>query len=88
MGRKRLTISSDEGLQSQAAALLVQVAGRFESGVWIEQGNKRVNAKSIMGVLSLRLRKGDSFTIVASGADEETAVAAITRLIETGEAKA
>lgn len=86
MCHKKLTIRNDEGLQSKAAALLAQVAGRFGSSVWIEQGDKRINAKSIMGVLSLRLRKGDVFTIVAIGSDEEEAVATITRLIETGEA--
>lgn len=86
MSQKRLTISSEEGLQSQSAALLVQVAGKFASNIWIEQGNKRVNAKSIMGVLSLRLRKGDSFIVAASGEDEQKAVAAVARLIDKGEA--
>jgi phosphotransferase system HPr (HPr) family protein len=86
MSHKKLTIRNDEGLQSKAAALLVQVAGRFSSNVWIEQADKRINAKSIMGVLSLKLRKGDVFTIVAIGSDEEEAVTTLTRLIETGEA--
>jgi catabolite repression HPr-like protein len=85
MIHKKLSISSDEGLQSRSAALLVQVAADFSSNIWLEQGNKRVNAKSIMGVLSLRLRRGDSFFIAASGSDEESAVAAIARLIEKGE---
>ena len=86
MNHKKLTIRNDEGLQSRPAALLVQVASKFSSNVWIEQGDKRINAKSIMGVLSLRLRKGDMFMIVAIGSDEEEAVVAITRLIEKGEA--
>ena len=86
MSQKRLTISNDEGLQSRSAALLVQVASKFTANLWIEHGSKRVNAKSIMGVLSLKLRKGDSFIISATGSDEEDAVAAITRLIEKGEA--
>lgn len=86
MIHRKLTISGDEGLQSRSAALLVQVAGGYASNVWIEQGSKRVNAKSIMGVLSLRLRRGDSFFVAASGADEEAAVAAIARLVEKGEA--
>ncbi|MDD3243112.1 MAG: HPr family phosphocarrier protein [Eubacteriales bacterium] len=84
MTRKSLTIRNEEGLQSRPAALLVQVAGRFSSNLWIEQGSKRVNAKSIMGVLSLRLRKGDSFNIAAMGDDEKEAVDAITQLIEEG----
>lgn len=83
---KELTIKNEEGLQSRPAALLVQVAGKYMSKIWIEQGSKRVNAKSIMGVLSLRLRKGDSFFIVSNGDDEKKAIDAITHLIETGSA--
>ncbi len=79
-------ISGEEGLQSRAAALLVQVAGRYSSGIWLQQGNKRVNAKSIMGVLSLRLRKGDTFMLAVSGGDEAAAVEAVAQLIEKGEA--
>ena len=86
MIQKRVKISGDEGLQSKAAALLVQVAGKFASSIWMELGNKRVNAKSIMGVLSLKLKKGDSFMLTASGEDEQAAAAAVTRLIEKGEA--
>ncbi|NLG37965.1 MAG: HPr family phosphocarrier protein [Clostridiales bacterium] len=87
MIRKTMTIENFEGLQSRPAALLVQVAGKFTSTIWIEQGSKRVNAKSIMGVLSLRLVRGDEFQIVARGDDEKQAVAALTRLVETGSAE-
>ena len=86
MIRKILKTSAEEGLQSKAAALLVQVAGRFSSNIWIEMANKRVNAKSIMGVLSLKIRRGDAFAVSASGEDEAAAADAITRLIEKGEA--
>lgn len=84
MTSKELTIKSEEGLQSRPAALLVQVAGKYRSSIWIEQGSKRVNAKSIMGVLSLRLKKGDSFFVVAKGDDEKEAVESVGRLINTG----
>lgn len=84
--QKKLTIKSEEGIQAGSASLLVQVTGKFASTIWIEQGSKRVNAKSIMGVLSLRLRRGDSFFITAVGSDEAAAVEAVTRLIENGEA--
>ncbi|MGI5877499.1 MAG: HPr family phosphocarrier protein [Christensenellales bacterium] len=84
MIRKTMNIENLEGLQSRTAALLVQVAGKFASTIWIEQGSKRVNAKSIMGVLSLRLKRGDEFHIVARGDDEKQAIAALTRLVETG----
>jgi phosphotransferase system HPr (HPr) family protein len=83
---KELTIKSEEGLQSRPAALMVQVAGKYMSNIWIEQGSKRVNAKSIMGVLSLRLKQGDTFFIVANGDDEDKAIEAISRLINTGSA--
>ena len=83
---KELTIKSEEGLQSRPAALMVQVAGKYMSNIWIEQGSKRVNAKSIMGVLSLRLKQGDTFFIVANGDDEDKAIDAISRLINTGSA--
>jgi phosphotransferase system HPr (HPr) family protein len=86
MIRKNLTIREDDGLQPGAAELLVHVAGGFSADIWIQHGNKRVNAKSIMGVLSLRLRRGDCFLVAASGSDEERAVAAIARLVEKGEA--
>ncbi len=84
---KELAIKTEEGLQARPAALLVQVAGKYMSNIWIEQGSKRVNAKSIMGVLSLRLKQGDSFFIVANGDDEQKAIDAIARLINTGSAQ-
>lgn len=86
MIQKKLTIKNDEGLQARSAELLVHAAGRFASDVWLERGNKRVNAKSIMGVLSLKLRTGDSFLVAADGIDAESAIAAVARLIEKGEA--
>jgi len=84
---RELTIKDEEGLQSKPAALLVQIACRYMCNIWIEQGSKRVNAKSIMGVLSLRLKKGDSFFIVVSGDDEQKAVDTIVKLIQTGSAE-
>lgn len=84
---KELTIKNEEGLQARPAALLVQVAGKFMCNIWIEQGSKRVNAKSIMGVLSLRLKQGDTFFIVANGDDETKAIDAISNLIDTGSAQ-
>ena len=85
MIRKKLTIHGDEGLQARPAELLAQVAGRFASDIWIEHDNKRVNAKSIMGVLSLRLRRGDSFLLAVNGCDEQDAAQAVTKLVEKGE---
>ncbi len=84
---KKLSIRTDDGLQPKAAALLVQVASKYNSNILIEQGSKRVNAKSIMGVLSLRIRQGETFLLAVSGEDEEEAANAVAHLIEKGEAK-
>lgn len=84
---KKLSIRTDDGLQPKAAALLVQVASKYSSTILIEQGSKRVNAKSIMGVLSLRMRQGETFLLAATGEDEEEAASAIARLIEKGDVK-
>ena len=78
---KELTINNPEGLKSRPAALFVQVASRFESQILIERGNKKVNAKSIMGVLSLGIKQGDSIFVLANGRDEKDAVAAIEELV-------
>ncbi len=84
---KKLSIRTDDGLQPKAAALLVQVASKYSSSILIEQGSKRVNAKSIMGVLSLRMHRGETFLLAVSGADEEEAANALAHLIEKGEVK-
>ena len=73
MTRKTLTIRNEEGLQARPAALLVQVAGRFTSSLWVEQGSKRVNAKSIMGMMSLSVGNGDQVVVVTEGVDEVAA---------------
>ena len=82
MIQKVLTVVHEEGVDMRSAVAIVQLAGMFDSGIWIEQPNKRVNAKSIMGIISLTLRKGDSFTVVASGTDEKQALAKIVEYIE------
>ncbi len=84
---KRLNVSTEDGLQPKAAALLVQVASKYTSSILLEQGSKRVNAKSIMGVLSLKLRRGDTLLLAVSGDDEDEAAESIAQLIEKGEAK-
>jgi len=69
------------GLHARASAKLTQVASGFESEVWLTRNGRRVNAKSIMGVMMLAAGKGASVMIEAEGADAEAAIAAIRKLI-------
>lgn len=84
MVHRVLEISNDEGLRAKAAALFVSVASKYASQVIIEKGNKKINAKSIMGVLSLGVTKGEPIHIIASGDDERQAIAALTELVKAG----
>ncbi len=77
MIRKPVTIRIANGLEVRPIAMLVQVASQFESEIYIENGNKRVNAKSIMGMMTLGLDAGEEVTVITNGADEETAMAKI-----------
>lgn len=83
MQAKELTITNSDGLRASRAAMFVQVAGRFSSQILVEKGNKKINAKSIMGVLSLGVKQGEKIFIFANGKDEEEAIAAIENLINT-----
>ncbi len=76
-----LTIVNKLGLHARAAAKLTQVASGFRSEVWLSRNGRRVNAKSIMGVMMLAAGKGASITVEAQGADAEYALAAVRRLI-------
>jgi phosphocarrier protein HPr len=69
------------GLHARASAKLTQLAGGFECEIWISRSGRRVNAKSIMGVMMLAAGQGTSVLIEAEGADAEQAVAALTKLI-------
>jgi phosphocarrier protein len=69
------------GLHARAAAKLTHIASRFQSDIWLSRAGRRVNAKSIMGVMMLAAGKGSSVTIEAQGADAQAALAALTQLI-------
>ena len=77
MIKKPITIQLSEGLDARTIALLVQEASQYSSTVYIEVADKQVNAKSIMGMMSLRLTPGEEITVVANGADEEEAAKGI-----------
>ena len=74
MIKKPITIQISNGLEARPIAMLVQMASQFESEIYVESGNKKVNAKSIMGMMTLGLDTGDSVTISANGADENEAM--------------
>lgn len=77
MTKKEVEIQLKNGLEARPVALLVQVASQFDSSIYIEDGQKRVNAKSIMGMMTLVLAAGDKVKVSAEGADEQAAVEAI-----------
>lgn len=78
---KSITISIPSGLEARPIALLVQVASRYDSKITIESGDKTVNAKSIMGMMTLGLAAGENVTVNADGEDEATAIAEIEKYL-------
>lgn len=81
---REVTISNQVGLHARPATFFIQKANEFKSSVWIEKDERRVNAKSLLGVLSLGIVKGMTVNIVADGVDEETAVEKLAELIDSG----
>jgi len=82
--QRDFTISNRLGLHARPSAQLTQVASRFQSEVWIARNGRRVNAKSIMGVMMLAAGKGAIVTVDAEGPDEQAALDAIGALIASG----
>jgi catabolite repression HPr-like protein len=78
---KSMTVNIPKGLDARPVALLVQVASQYESSIYLEIQEKKVNAKSIMGMMSLALAEGEQITIIANGPDEQDAVNAIDKYI-------
>lgn len=81
MIKKPITIQISNGLEARPVAMLVQVASQYESKIQVESGDKRVNAKSIMGMMTLGLNVGESVVISAEGSDEEDAIAGIEKYL-------
>jgi catabolite repression HPr-like protein len=82
MVEKKVEVLLKTGLQARPAALFVQEANRFTSDVFLEKDGKKVNAKSIMGLMSLAVNSGAGVTIIADGTDEEEALDALTRYVQ------
>ncbi len=81
MTKKQIKIGLASGLEARPIAMLVQIASQFESSIYVDIGNKRVNAKSIMGMMTIAMDTGDEITISADGPDEETAMAGIEKYL-------
>jgi phosphocarrier protein HPr len=82
MLQSKIEIVNKLGLHARASAKLTQLAGQFKSDVWLTRQGRRVNAKSIMGVMMLAAAKGTQVEIETNGADEEAAMKALTNLIQ------
>ena len=81
MVKKTITIELASGLEARPVAMLVQIASQYESKIYLENGNCRVNAKSIMGMMTLGLNKGEEVTVTVEGADEEAALVDIQKYL-------
>lgn len=81
---REVTINNQVGLHARPATFFIQKANEFKSSVWIEKEGRRVNAKSLLGVLSLGIVKGTTINIIADGVDEESAVEILAELIDSG----
>ena len=81
---RNVTIVNSMGLHARPATFFVQNAHKFKSSVWVESGDRKVNAKSLLGVLSLGIAKGMTVTIIADGYDEDEALDALEKLIDSG----
>ena len=77
MIKKPITIQLASGLEPRPVAVLVQVASQYNSKIYVEDGDRKVNAKSIMGMMSLNLSEGTAITVAADGEDESEAVAGV-----------
>ena len=83
MYEKKATIMKQVGLYARPATFFIQKANEYRSSIWIEKDERRVNAKSLLGVLSLGVEQGATISIIADGSDEVVAVDTLCELINT-----
>ena len=79
--RKEMVVQIAGGLEARPIAVLVQVASQYESSIYLEADGKRVNAKSIMGMMTMTLKAGEKLTVEATGTDEAAAIEGIEKYI-------
>ena len=83
MVSKNVVVNNQVGLHARPATFFIQKANEFKSSIWVEKEERRVNAKSLLGVLSLGIVKGTAITLIAEGVDEATAVDTLAELVES-----
>jgi phosphocarrier protein len=81
---KDVTVENQVGLHARPATFFIQKANEFKSSIWVEKEERRVNAKSLLGVLSLGIVSGTAIRVIADGSDEKAAVEALVALVESG----
>lgn len=84
MTTKTIKVTNTVGLHARPATLFIQKANEYRSSLWIERGDRRVNAKSLLGVLSLGITKDTEIGIIADGPDEEFAIDGLVEIIQGG----
>ena len=82
--KKDVLVQNQVGLHARPATVFIQKANEFKSSIWVEKDERRVNAKSLLGVLSLGIVGGTSIDIIADGSDEQEAVDSLVALVESG----
>ncbi|MBQ7961477.1 MAG: HPr family phosphocarrier protein [Clostridia bacterium] len=81
---KDVVVENQVGLHARPATFFIQKANEFKSSIWVEKEERRANAKSLLGVLSLGILGGTQIRIIAGGTDEQEAVDALAKLVESG----
>lgn len=81
---KEISVQNQVGLHARPATFFIKKANEFESTIWVEKDNRKVNAKSLLGVLSLGIIGGNPIKIIADGVDERQALDALVELVENG----
>lgn len=81
---RNITIQNNVGLHARPATFFIQKANSYKSSIWVEKDDRRVNAKSLLGVLSLGVTRGMQITLIADGQDEVEALNCLEELVSTG----
>lgn len=81
---KEVTVQNQVGLHARPATFFIQRANEFKASIWIEKEERRVNAKSLLGILSLGIVGGTTIKIIADGSDEQVAANSLVDLVESG----
>ena len=84
MTSRDISIKNSVGLHARPATFFIQKANSYKSSIWVEKDDRKVNAKSLLGVLSLGIAKDMTVTLIADGLDENAAIAGLVELIDSG----